>query len=56
MRLNEFSEPVSNFQLNEEDVSKIVDQTKNGNWVEFTDMDEMSAWLKQLVESKGDQQ
>lgn len=53
MRLNEFTEPTSSTQLSEEDMHKIADQTVNGNWVEFTDMDQMSAWLKSLVESKG---
>lgn len=53
MRLNEFTEPTSSTQLSEEDMHKIADQTANGNWVEFTDMDKMSAWLKSLVESKG---
>lgn len=55
MRLNEFVEPVSKFQLNEDDMEKINNQAQSDNWIEFNDMDKMASWLKSIVESKGEQ-
>lgn len=49
MRLKEFVEPASEFQLNEEDMSKIEQQVKSGSWVEFTDMEKMAQWVKSVV-------